>query len=156
MTALLPRQFQSTPPARAETCCSCIQLLGLHHFNPLHPRGRRHKLNCTYLATFQFQSTPPARAETSSTVYHFLLSKFQSTPPARAETFEAFLRRSSGVISIHSTREGGDTIVVPFFPKLRYFNPLHPRGRRQRRHNPSINHIRISIHSTREGGDTGI
>ena len=78
---------------------------------------------------------------------------FQSTPPAKAETNKKDDCELKDYISIHSTREGGDWSIAPSSKGCSYFNPLHPRRRRQQPGTAEQQQVVISIHSTREGGD---
>ena len=70
-----------------------------------------------------------------------------------AETYKKALTNSKIVISIHSTRVGGDSPrrLRPSF--WVYFNPLHPCGRRLPTFSTGYSARSISIHSTRVGGD---
>ena len=83
-------QFQSTPPAKAETAGAAKAVRGKENFNPLHPRRRR-----------PMNLPPPG-----------IGWRFQSTPPAKAETIAEPSEKLYSLISIHSTHEGGDDYPV--------------------------------------------
>ena len=101
------------------------------YFNPRLPRERRLKQHPLFTAAFRFQSTPPAREATSRQHWLFEFVEFQSTPPAREATYDIDLIVNMDNISIHASRERGDTAV------------RFVRGC-----------LRISIHASRERGDS--
>ena len=102
----------------------------------------------------RFQPTPPARTETEFQFGHWYDQEFQPTPPARTETKvdELYLKKCQ--ISTHSAREDGDRILITDGEIVKIsthsaredgdpkaysaiweigdFNPLRPRGRRQK------------------------
>ena len=86
----IKRRFQSTPPAKAETAGAAKAVRGKENFNPLHPRRRR-----------PMNLPPPG-----------IGWRFQSTPPAKAETIAEPSEKLYSLISIHSTHEGGDDYPV--------------------------------------------
>ena len=128
------------------------------NFNPLRPRGRRHRGVGCGLNNIQFQPTPPARTETldyrSRGTGRYISThsaredgdrrkryasrrsiRFQPTPPARTETFLSSSKVKLSVISTHSAREDGDHTATPILSCFTYFNPLRPRGRRHLKRN---------------------
>ena len=102
-------------------------------------------------------------------------NRFQSTPPAREETCSTSSLSVSEIISIHSSRTGGDSNHIASFQNKAYFNPLLPHGRRPAaaaghsrnqkfqstppaREETRLTaygapNVTISIHSSRTGGD---
>ncbi len=123
------------------------------NFNPRPPRGGRHSKNSSFCARLVFQSTPPARGA----------------------TIQSRTAESTGSISIHAPREGGDYSMLRSHRRGYYFNPRPPRGGRpqslmlynlqyQFQSTPPARGATqmsctflllkvISIHAPREGGD---
>ena len=65
-------------------------------------------------------------------------------------------RRLLGLISIHSSRAGGDPVLLLHGCEALHFNPLLPCGRRRGRVGAAIPGDHISIHSSRAGGDLAL
>ena len=81
----------------------------LQHFNPLHPRRRRPCFPSSCCDIAKFQSTPPAKAETRSNVpVSGNCSNFNPLHPRRRRQLLNYVGGPTFLISIHSTREGGD------------------------------------------------
>ena len=111
-TKMIYLWFQSTPPVWVVTAyCSNI---------------------C--VSSCEFQSTPPVWVVTQCYTYQMLHYWFQSTPPVWVVTMRDVLIIIQRVISIHTTRVGGD--IASFLTTSNFFF--------------------ISIHTTRVGGDNFI
>ena len=124
--------FQSTRPARGETCTGRANH-GLLKISIHSPRTGRDELpGYFFTLLWVFQSTRPARGETFVFFCVSLLSEsFQSTRPARGET---------------------SCLCSPLRPGP-YFNPLAPHGARRARSAFFVEAAVISIHSPRTGRD---
>ena len=127
--------------------------LGLEHFNPRLPRGRRRSRLCRTSCRSLFQSTSPSR---------------EATADVRRAGREIF-------ISIHVSLAGGDGNRGKIGREPEHFNPRLPRGRRRllpRRRSDLLNFnprlprgrrlqgvwkriyvVEISIHVSLAGGD---
>ncbi len=91
-------------------CCKVSYVL--FYCNTFHPRGRRHVATSSPICVWTFQSTPPAKAETVCVVIQRVpaLISIHSTREGGDETYS--VTKNGSTISIHSTREGGD--YAPF------------------------------------------
>ena len=124
--------FQSTPPARGATRRTGLRRQSSCRFNPHPPRGGR-----------PFVSIPCHP-----------LKRFQSTPPARGATLRGGTGGRDGAISIHTPREGGDSLKLGSSNASEIcFNPHPPRGGRRAEQDCGVNLLAVSIHTPREGGD---
>ncbi len=132
-------------------CCKVSYVL--FYCNTFHPRGRRHVATSSPICVWTFQSTPPAKAETVCVVIQRVpaLISIHSTREGGDETYS--VTKNGSTISIHSTREGGDGATLIAYIIGEDFNPLHPRRRRPKARKEKLIILEISIHSTREGGD---
>ena len=126
-----PSIFQSTPPVWAETNTARVHRPSGQNFNPLHPCGRRRTARSNPTRFPDFNPLHPCGRRPSLSISMVSPPLFQSTPPVWAETRAAgnapmaelnfnplhpcgrrhavrvFLLRDI-IISIHSTRVGGD------------------------------------------------
>ncbi len=111
-------------------CCKVSYVL--FYCNTFHLRRRRHVATSSPICVWTFQSTPPAKAETDfDNPVMISICHFNPLHPRRRRRIREGELLALTIISIHSTREGGD-FATGHFPHC----------------------IRISIHSTREGGDS--
>ncbi len=106
-------QFQSTPPAKAETMQKLWCRKRNRNFNPLHPRRRRRckSYGAGSATEISIHSTREGGDDAKAMVQE-AQPKFQSTPPAKAETIAEPSEKLYSLISIHSTHEGGDDYPV--------------------------------------------
>ena len=122
--------FQSTPPAREVT-----------------------SLLRNAFVTAAFQSTPPAREVTLGTDAQIMKIGFQSTPPAREVTIDEMHLEFNSLISIHTSREGGDHPWHRVILGFHTFQSTPPAREVTIVLFPFLLVPRISIHTSREGGD---
>ena len=117
-------------PARGATRWTC-QRRSRTRFNPRAPRGGRPRGRCHARPSAMFQSTRPRGARRADDCRR----SFQSTPPRGGRPSA---EPSSGRVSIHAPRAGGDTGSSSTARRAaRCFNPRAPRGARpaaRRRH----------------------
>ena len=79
-------------------------------------------------------------------------SNFNPLHPRRRRRWKTAQCGMEGDISIHSTREGGDDINMPFHLPI-LFQSTPPAKAETTARQDRIRSFTISIHSTREGGD---
>ena len=140
------KKFQSTPPVWVVTKFWVILHIVADNFNPHHPCGwwlscrqpsfktdtnfnPHHPCGWWLRQLAQkvidglFQSTPPVWVVTQCYTYQMLHYWFQSTPPVWVVTMRDVLIIIQRVISIHTTRVGGDFMFVLITIPLHHFNP---------------------------------
>ena len=153
--------FQSTPPAREETCRKRWRAACGSYFNPLLPHGRRRLARAGTFPCWRisihssrtggdgrsgkcstssglFQSTPPAREETRAAASSNSFWVFQSTPPAREETRQAAAFALSSAFQSTPPAREETSVRRPRSSCPPHFNPLLPHGRRLDRQEKAV------------------
>ena len=123
--------FQSTRPARGETSQQNQPVQQMQHFNPLAPHGARRRNTSSEIRNSNFNPLAPHGAR--RIIKHYIITRkvFQSTRPARGETPQKTMDTSTlqnfNPLAPHGARQ-----IVYFLLNLRNrnFNPLAPHGAR--------------------------
>ena len=145
--------FQSTPSAWRETSAKTPAALpSVISIHSLRMEGDS-KLMTLQVKIFHFNPLPPHGGRLRKLQNLPIGATFQSTPSAWRETSSLSDWELKAVISIHSLRMEGDSVVSDRSTAPRHFNPLPPHGGRQEILNSIENAVRISIHSLRMEGD---
>ena len=169
-------KFQSTRPSRGETrvvdCVCAFDIISIHsplagrdtnrgrrikadwHFNPLAPRGARPMIRLWAYSLTIFQSTRPSRGETHKVPLGPKAKKISIHSPLAGRDHTGYNILCRIKISIHSPLAGRDLFPLSQFSTVTYFNPLAPRGARQRGPWKWKWVYVISIHSPLAGRDT--
>ena len=125
-------QFQSTPPVWVVTLDNLEYVVLPSYFNPHHPCGWWRIDSPNGSNSDIFQSTPPVWVVTGDGVFHSCINLISiHTTRVGGDLFNFIKCKKITFISIHTTRVGGDVFLAVDSVKLR----------------------RISIHTTRVGGD---
>ena len=122
--------FQSTRPARGETCPQCLLCRGRGYFNPLAPHGARRAAALAGNRGRSISIHSPRTGRDAAMINSLGGdTEFQSTRPARGETGIRVDVRPAETISIHSPRTGHADKQLS--ASVHHFNPLAPHGARR-------------------------
>ena len=147
-------KFQSTPPVWVVTVPTVAELLWLIiSIHTTRVGGDFFHFSC-FLFFNQFQSTPPVWVVTSTNNVGET-NKIYFNPHHPCGWWLVFVLgvHCTILISIHTTRVGGDSVCSGCSLHHSHFNPHHPCGWWLTDNSLSNIFFPISIHTTRVGGD---